>query len=371
MDNPFLERFYKDRRAAAFPAQLHFLFQRARQPSETAPARPVRAGADRRLHARQGPAVARIVLDDEEFKLYDEVYTRLAMDAPVPDLVVFLQAPVDILLERIDKRGIAYEKYIDAAYLERLGEAYTRYFHQYTASPLLIVNTAEIEPANNSRDFDDLFEPSARREADVTTSIPCGPDPLARERHCTCSRTTGSASSRREARARHFAWTRCVAERDGDVAQPACVTETPQPPRRLGPLQESASDQPNRSTRSAASSSWFTRAPRTRRGGPCRPVRLVGSRLPGADRGCSAASRLRTLAAQHRRRARLRRSGRRPRLAPREDAGMCRYTNTCSGRSRARGSGPPVVTAASRLADGLEQVIEIQVNCWQGRSRRC
>ena len=101
---------------------------------------------------------ARIVLDDEEFKLYDQVYARLAMDAPTPDLVVFLQAPVDILLQRIDKRGIAYEKYIDAAYLERLGDAYTRYFHQYTASPLLIVNTAEIDPANNSRDFDDLYE---------------------------------------------------------------------------------------------------------------------------------------------------------------------------------------------------------------------
>ena len=101
---------------------------------------------------------ARIVLDDEEFKLYDQVYGRLAMDAPTPDLVVFLQAPVDILLQRIERRGIPYEKYIDAAYLERLGEAYTRYFHQYTASPLLIVNTAEIDPANNSRDFEDLFE---------------------------------------------------------------------------------------------------------------------------------------------------------------------------------------------------------------------
>ena len=100
----------------------------------------------------------RIVLDDEEFKLYEQVYARLAMDAPTPDLGVFPQAPGDILLQRIDRRGIPFEKYIDAAYPERLGEAYTRYFHQYTASPLLIVNTAEIDPANNSRDFDDLFE---------------------------------------------------------------------------------------------------------------------------------------------------------------------------------------------------------------------
>ncbi len=158
MENPFLERFYKDRKAAAFPAQLYFLFQRARQLSELRQHdlfAQVRV-ADYMLDKDR--LFARIVLDDEEFKLYDQVYTRLALDAPVPDLVVFLQAPVDVLLARIDKRGIPYEKYIDAAYLERLGEAYTRYFHQYTASPLLIVNTSEIDPANDSRDFDDLFD---------------------------------------------------------------------------------------------------------------------------------------------------------------------------------------------------------------------
>ena len=158
MDNPFLERFYKDRRAAAFPAQLHFLFQRARQLSDLRQQdlfAPLRV-ADYMLDKDR--LFARIVLDDEEYKLYEQVYARLAMDAPAPDLVVFLQAPVDILLQRIDRRGIQYEKYIDAAYLERLGEAYNRYFHQYSASPLLIVNTADIDPANNSRDFDDLFE---------------------------------------------------------------------------------------------------------------------------------------------------------------------------------------------------------------------
>src|SRR5688500_2422827 len=162
MENPFLERFYKDRRAAAFPAQLYFLFQRSRQLSDLRQHdlfAQVRV-ADYMLDKDR--LFARIVLDDEEFKLYDQVYSRLAIDAPVPDLVVFLQAPVDILLQRIDKRGIPYEKYIDAAYLERLGEAYTRYFHQYTASPLLIVNTAEIDPANNARDVADLVETSGR-----------------------------------------------------------------------------------------------------------------------------------------------------------------------------------------------------------------
>jgi deoxyadenosine/deoxycytidine kinase len=157
MDNPFLERFYKNPKSAAFPAQLYFLFQRARQLAELrqhdmfAPLRIADYMLDKdRLFAR-------VVLDEEEYKLYDQVYARLALDAPQPDLVVFLQAPVEVLLQRIDKRGIPYEKYIDAAYLERLGEAYTRFFHQYSASPLLIVNTAEIDPANDSRDFDDLF----------------------------------------------------------------------------------------------------------------------------------------------------------------------------------------------------------------------
>lgn len=158
MDNPFLERFYKDPRSAAFPAQLYFLFQRARQLADLRQQdmfAPLRV-ADYLLDKDR--LFARVILDDEEYKLYDQVYTRLALDAPQPDLVVFLQAPVDVLLQRIDKRGIPYEKYIDAAYLERLGDAYTRFFHQYVASPLLIVNTAEIDPANNSRDFDDLFE---------------------------------------------------------------------------------------------------------------------------------------------------------------------------------------------------------------------
>lgn len=157
MENPFLERFYRNPKAAAFPAQLFFLFQRARQLAELRQQdlfAPLRV-ADYLLDKDR--LFARVVLDDEEYRLYEQVYARLALDAPQPDLVVFLQAPVEALLQRIDKRGIPFEKYIDAAYLERLGDAYTRFFHQYAASPLLIVNTAEIDPANNSRDFDDLF----------------------------------------------------------------------------------------------------------------------------------------------------------------------------------------------------------------------
>jgi deoxyadenosine/deoxycytidine kinase len=101
---------------------------------------------------------ARITLDDEEYALYEQVYARLSLDAPRPDLVVFLQAPVDVLLERIARRGIRYEKYIEAGYLEKLIDAYTRYFHQYTASPLLIVNAAAIDPVSDSRDYEELLD---------------------------------------------------------------------------------------------------------------------------------------------------------------------------------------------------------------------
>jgi deoxyguanosine kinase len=157
-ENPFLERFYRNPRAAAFPAQLYFLFQRAKQLGELRQQdlfAPVRV-ADYLLDKDR--LFARITLEDDEYALYEQVYARLSLDAPRPDLVVFLQAPIDTLLERIARRGIRYEKYIDADYLQRLVDAYTRFFHQYSDSPLLIVNAGEIDPVADSRDFEELFE---------------------------------------------------------------------------------------------------------------------------------------------------------------------------------------------------------------------
>ena len=157
-ENPFLERFYKNPKAAAFPTQLYFLFQRARQLQELRQQdmfAPIRVG-DYLLDKDR--LFARITLDDQEYALYEQVYGRLSLDAPQPDLVVFLQAPVDVLLERIARRGIRYERHIEREYLEKLSDAYNRFFHQYTASPLLIVNSAAIDPVSDSRDFEELFE---------------------------------------------------------------------------------------------------------------------------------------------------------------------------------------------------------------------
>ena len=155
-DNPFLERFYRSPRTGAFPAQLYFLFQRARQMQQLRQSdlfAPVRV-ADFLLEKDR--LFARVTLDDEEYALYEQVYERLAIDAPVPDLVVYLQAPADVLQERIARRGIRYEQAMEREYLERLVDAYTRFFHLYDAGPLLIVNAAEVDFVGNDAHFAQL-----------------------------------------------------------------------------------------------------------------------------------------------------------------------------------------------------------------------
>lgn len=157
-ENPFLERFYRNPRSAALPAQLFFLFQRTRQLEDIRQHDlfdTVRV-ADYLLDKDR--LFARLTLDDEEFALYEQIYARLAIDTPIPDLVIYLQAPIDVLLERIARRGIRYEQGIDRGYLERLQEAYARFFHGYDRSPLLIVNAAHADFVGNDRDYEQLFE---------------------------------------------------------------------------------------------------------------------------------------------------------------------------------------------------------------------
>jgi deoxyguanosine kinase len=155
--NPFLERFYRNPRAGALPAQLYFLLQRAQQLTALKQAdlfAPVRV-ADYLL--AKDRLFARVTLDDAEYALYEQVYAKLDVQAPKPDLVVYLQAPVDVLLERIVRRGVDYEQCIDRGYLERLNEAYARFFHEFDAAPLLIVNAGSIDPIANQHDYDELL----------------------------------------------------------------------------------------------------------------------------------------------------------------------------------------------------------------------
>jgi deoxyadenosine/deoxycytidine kinase len=157
-ENPFLERFYEDPRSGALPAQLFFLFQRVRQLQAMRQGdmfQPVRV-AD--FLMEKDRLFAELTLDADELKLYEQVYSHLVVDAPVPDLVIYLQAPEDVLLKRIARRGIAYERRIDAAYLRHLSEAYSRLFLYYEAAPLLIVNAAHIDLVDNDEDYQALVE---------------------------------------------------------------------------------------------------------------------------------------------------------------------------------------------------------------------
>jgi deoxyguanosine kinase len=157
-ENPFLERFYRNPREAALPTQLYFLFQRARQMQALRQGdifSPVRVSD---FLMEKDRLFASLTLDDEEIKLYEQVYAQLTIDVPVPDLVVYLQAPAEILMRRIRGRGVACEQLIDQQYLERIVDAYARMFHYYDASPLLIVNAAEIDLINSERDYEALVD---------------------------------------------------------------------------------------------------------------------------------------------------------------------------------------------------------------------
>ena len=155
--NPFLERFYRNPRAGALPAQLYFLFQRSQQLgalNQQDLFTQVRV-ADYLLEKDR--LFARLTLDDAEFALYEQIYAKLDVQAPKPDLVIYLQAPVDVLLDRVARRGIGYEQHIERDYLMRLNEAYARFFHEFSGAPLLIVNAASIDPVNNQADYDELL----------------------------------------------------------------------------------------------------------------------------------------------------------------------------------------------------------------------
>ncbi|MEM1156247.1 MAG: deoxynucleoside kinase [Pseudomonadota bacterium] len=156
--NPFLERFYRNPKEAALATQLFFLFQRSQKIHDLRQAdifEPVRV-AD--FLIEKDPLFARINLDNDEFQLYQKVYRQLTIDAPKPDLVIYLQASPDILLGRIDSRGIPAEKAIERDYLERLNEVYSEFFLYYDDAPLLIVNASELDLANSEQDYVQLVD---------------------------------------------------------------------------------------------------------------------------------------------------------------------------------------------------------------------
>lgn len=155
-ENPFLEQFYQRPSEAALSTQLFFLMQRTKQIKN------LRQGsifahskiADYLIEKDQ--LFAQVTLTPTEYDLYLQVYEHLILDAPKPDLVVYLQAPVPTLLDRIKKRGRHYERFMEAHYLEQLNEAYADFFYHYQQAPLLIVNASDIDFINNDRDYEQL-----------------------------------------------------------------------------------------------------------------------------------------------------------------------------------------------------------------------
>lgn len=155
--NPFLPRFYQDAQRYGLPTQLFFLFQRANQIKDLSQrdmfAKPIVAD----FFLEKDPIFARLNLDDEEYALYHQIYQHLQIKAPKPDLVIYLQTPIDALMERIEERSISYEQEIPREYIERLANAYSEFFHSYDASPVLIVNNEKLNILKNMSAFDLLL----------------------------------------------------------------------------------------------------------------------------------------------------------------------------------------------------------------------
>lgn len=157
-ENPFLERFYRDGQSAALPAQMFFLFARARQIEDLRQADMFASVRVSDYLFSKDQLFAELNLSPDELNLYNQVTSSLNVEAPVPDLVIYLQSSVDALLERIARRGILFERAIDRRYLERVTDAYARFFHAYNEGPLLIVNASQIDPINNEADYAQLFQ---------------------------------------------------------------------------------------------------------------------------------------------------------------------------------------------------------------------
>ena len=157
-ENPFLASFYQNPKQYALSAQLHFLLQRAQQVQDFRQADMFRRAYIADFMVDKDRLFAQMTLDKDEFALYEQIYTHLTLDAPRPDLVIYLQAPVETLRERIRQRGISYEQQIRDDYLLRLSESYTRFFYDYDDSALLTVNTQSVDLINNADDYQAILE---------------------------------------------------------------------------------------------------------------------------------------------------------------------------------------------------------------------
>lgn len=157
MENPFLARFYEDMARFALPTQLFFLFQRAKQLEPLAQLDMFSHVTVADFLLDKDPLFARITLSGEELALYDRIFETLKPQAPQPDLVIYLQAQPDTLIGRVRRRNVEFERPISEEYLALLAETYTRFFYHYTAAPVLIVNSENLNFVDRAEDLELLM----------------------------------------------------------------------------------------------------------------------------------------------------------------------------------------------------------------------
>jgi deoxyguanosine kinase len=158
MDNPFLARFYEDMARYALPTQLFFLFQRAKQLEPLAQLDMFSHVTVADFLIDKDPLFARITLSGDELQLYDRIFETLKPHAPQPDLVIYLQAQPDTLIERVRRRGVAFERHVGEEYLALLAETYTRFFYHYADAPVLIINSENMNFVERESDLDLLMQ---------------------------------------------------------------------------------------------------------------------------------------------------------------------------------------------------------------------
>ena len=175
--NPFLSDFYEGRPGAAFQVQMYFLLSRFQQQREIRQMNLFQRLVLADYTFPKDRIFAYLNLDDTDLRVYEKLYPVLEQEVPTPDLVIYMQASVPVLLERISRRGRDFERSIDPDYLERLSEAYSYYFFHYRQTPLLVVNTDEIDFVNRKPDLDALVDQVVRCRRGTQVYVPIGDAP--------------------------------------------------------------------------------------------------------------------------------------------------------------------------------------------------
>jgi len=172
--NPFLPAFYEGRAGAAFQVQIYFLLSRFQQQREIAQMNLFQRLVVADYSFPKDRIFAYLNLDDTDLRIYEKLFPVLDQEVPTPDLVIYMQASLPVLLERIKKRARDFESEIDPDYLERLSEAYSYYFFHYRETPLLVINTDDIDFVNKPADFDALVDQIVRCRRGTQIYVPLG-----------------------------------------------------------------------------------------------------------------------------------------------------------------------------------------------------